>query len=58
MKSCDKCIHFGVCKLQKDTSNMLPNFIDFDKGNPSEWLLRFWAILAERCNYFKEKDET
>lgn len=37
---------------------MLPNFIDFDKGNPSEWLLRFWAIFAERCNYFKEKDET
>ena len=37
---------------------MLPNFIDFDKGNCSEWLQRFWGIFAERCNYFKEKNET
>lgn len=55
IKTCDKCIHFDICSVQKSTSKILPDFVDFNTPNGAEWMDRLWKLFAERCRYHKKK---
>lgn len=54
-KSCENCQHFSVCKFRNEAQDNTKGFVDFDNSSASNWLNRFWQLLAELCYHYKSK---
>lgn len=57
IKSCENCIHFAVCKFRSNTQDETIGFVDYDNSKSSNWMGRFWQLLAELCYHYKEKKQ-